>query len=71
MTATRAATRGALNFKDESKKLAQAMGDEHGAVGDWLDDTTSPDLLSELRNAHKAVEFQRARTDAARGQRAE
>ena len=64
-----------LSFAKESRKLAQALGDEHLVLGELIEDidkaqirTLTPNLLEQARSCHEAVRFQRARTDAARGQ---
>ena len=64
-----------MNFRQESRKLAEAIGAEHSAVGALLDEMTpgeDRDHQSEcvvvLRLAHEAVSFQKKRTDAARGE---
>ena len=64
-----------MNFRQESRKLAEAMGAEHRLVGELLEEMVpgeDRDCQSEcvilLRSAHEAVSFQKKRTDAARGE---
>ena len=66
-----------MNFRQESRKLAEAMGAEHSAVGALLDEMTpgeDRDHQSEcvvvLRLAHEAVRFQRLKVEAAVGEKA-
>jgi hypothetical protein len=65
---------GVLDFKKESRALAQALGDEHGALGDLLNVLDTPELEAQMtdavelaRESHSTVEFQKKRADAARG----
>ncbi len=76
-------TGSTLNFAKESQAFAKALQTEHAVLGDLLADIDvsiaakgfaasdlSLDLVNQAREAHKAVKFQRARTEAARGRRA-
>ena len=70
-----------MNFKKESRKLAEAMGAEHFAMGVILedierrrsgsgipDDAPDYDIVDAARIAHADVEFQKKRVEAARGE---
>ena len=69
-------TGGEMSFRQESRKLAEAMGEEHRRVGELLEEMEpgeDRDSQSEcvvlLRKAHEAVEFQKKRVQAAQGVR--
>ena len=71
-----------MNFRQESRKLADAMGSEHRAMGAMLDEmdrwsahgtmNVGPDqgIILSARKAHDAVRFQRSRVEAALGDKA-
>lgn len=63
-----------LSFKKESAAFAKALQAEHNAVDALLEELApgeerdhQSECVVNLRKAHEAVRFQRARTEAARG----
>ena len=66
---------GILDFKKESRELAQLLGSEHAALGELIEVLENPDRAPQIQDmtlrakeAHEAVSFQKKRTDAARGE---
>lgn len=63
-----------MNFRQESRKLADAMGAEHAAMGSLLEvvaETAANTLeIQVARKTHEEVRFQRARVEAAVGEKA-
>ena len=63
-----------MNFRQESRKLADAMGAEHAAMGSLLEvvPETAANMLEiqVARKTHEEVRFQRARVEAAFGEKA-